>query len=119
MHLPDYFARRLVVSHAEKSRMSQLTEFRPLNEACLNDDRRSHPMRAQVRESDGFGERRLRNFQRVQPHTQFQQQLGVESCAKLAGINQIVVLEVSDQKGAEPFSRPLWVGKAADHKLLR
>jgi hypothetical protein len=55
-------------------------------------------MRAQTRESDRVSER---------------------SGAKLAGVNQSVVLEVSDQKGAQPFSHPLWVCKAADHELLR
>src|SRR5215510_8872573 len=99
MRLPDYLAHRLVASDAEESRMPQLAEFRPLDEAGLYHDRGTHPMRAHPRESDRLGERRLWNLQSIEPRTQFPQQLGIESGAKLAGVNQIVLLEVSDQKG--------------------
>src|SRR5215831_10776952 len=108
MRLPDYFARRLVGSDAEKSRMPQLAKSRPLDEAGLYNDLGSHPMRAETRESDRLSERRLWNFQGVEPRSQFQQQLGIESGAKLAGVNQFVVFEVSNQKGAQAFPYSLW-----------
>src|SRR5258708_24074698 len=99
--------------------MPYLADFRPLDEACLYDDRGAQQVGAQAWEHNRLGERRLRNFEGFQPRTQFQQQLGIESGAKLAGVNQIVVLEVSHQKGAQSLSNPLWVGEAADYKLLR
>ena len=112
-------ARRLVGADAEQPRMAQLAVHRPLDERDLHDDLGPHPVRAQARQPDGLGERRLRDLERVQPRAQIEQQLRVEAGADLAGEDEVVPLEVADEQRAQADARALRIGEPADHELLR
>src|SRR5262245_4354029 len=117
--LPDDIARRLVEANAEEARMAQLAVHRPLDEADLHDDLRPHPVRAQPREALRARERRRGNLERVEPRTEIEQKLGVESCADLSGKAEVAALEVPDEQRAEPDALALRIGEAADDELLR
>jgi hypothetical protein len=55
--------------------MAQLVVAGPLDEADLHDDLGTHPVGAQARQPDGFGERRLLDLERVEPRAQLEQHL--------------------------------------------
>ena|ERR1043165_6240306 len=82
-------ARIFIVTDAQQSRVTKLVVFRPLNEADLHDDLRAHPVRAQAREADGFGEWRLLDLQCVELAAQVEEQFVVEAGADLAGENEV------------------------------
>ena len=59
------------------------------------------------------------DLQRVEPRAQLEQQLGVEAGADLSREDQVVAVVVADEQRAEADARPLRIGEAADHQLLR
>ena len=83
-HVSLTTSRRLVGADAEQPGMAKLAVHRPLDEGDLHDDLGPHPVRAHARQADGFGERRLRDLERVQPRAEVEQQLRVEAGADLA-----------------------------------
>ena len=99
--------------------MAKLAVHRPLDEGNLHDDLGPHPVRANARQSDGFGERRFRDLDRIEPRAKFQQQLGIEARADLPGEDEVVALEISDEQRAQADASALRIGESADHELLR
>ena len=99
--------------------MPQLVVAGPLDERHLHDDRRPHPVRAQLRQALRDRERRLRDLDRIETLAQIEQQLGVEAGADLSGEHEVVAFVVADQQRAEADARALRIGEAADHQLLR
>ena len=70
--------------------MPELAVHRPLDERDLHDDLGADPVRAQARQPDALGERRLRDLERIQPRAEVQQQLRVEAGADLPGEDEVV-----------------------------
>ena len=101
--------------------MAKLAVHRPFDEGDLHDDLGPHPVRAQARQPDGLGERRLRDLERIEPRAQVQQQLRVEARADLPGEDEVgrPSLEVADQQRAQADAGSLRIGEPADHELLR
>src|SRR5437762_14122968 len=81
--------------------MPQLTVLRPFDERYLNDHLRLHPVRPQLRQPLRSRERRLGNLDAVESRAQLEQQLGVESRADLAGVDEVVSIIVPDEQRAE------------------
>src|SRR5437867_1854925 len=110
---------RLIGADAQQPRMAKLAVNGPLDERDLHDKLGTYPVRADARQADGFGERRLRDFKAPEPLAEVQQQLRVEAGADLPGEHEVVSLEVADEQRAEPDPAPLRIGESADHELLR
>src|SRR6185436_4930000 len=109
--------------------MAQLAVRRPFDEGDLDDDLRTHPVRAHARQPDGLGERRLRDLERIEPRAELQQELRVEAGADLPGVDKVVVLalrltlagrralssgEVADEQRAQTNASALRIGEPAD-----
>src|SRR5437762_10003178 len=99
--------------------MAKLAMHRPVDEGDLYDDLGTHPVRPNARQPDGFGERRYRELERVEPGAEFHQELCVEARADLPGKNEVFILEIADQQRAQADPSALRIGEAADYKLLR
>src|SRR5688500_9136409 len=92
---------------------------RPLDEGNLDDDLRPHPVRANPGQPDRFRERCRGNLQRVEALAEVEQKPGIEARADLARKDEVVIVVVADEQGAEALASALWIGKAADDELLR
>src|SRR5439155_12642878 len=99
--------------------MAKFPLCRPLNEGDLHDDLRTHPVRPNARQPNGFGEGRCWERKRVEPSAEFQQELCVEARADLSGKNEVFILEIADQQRTQTDPSALRIGEAADYKLLR
>ena len=99
--------------------MAKLAVHRPFDEGDLDDDLRTHPMRAHAWQPDGLRERRLRDLERIQPRAEIQQQLRVETGADLPAKTKSSRLEVAHQQRAEADPYALWVREPANDELLR
>src|SRR6185503_19982212 len=119
LRLSDDRSRGLVGADAEQPRVAQLSVHRSLDEADLDDDLGTRPVGTDARQAYGAGEGRRRNFQRVEPRAQVEQQPGVEAGADLAREHEIVAVVVANEQRAEADARALRIGEAADHQLLR
>src|SRR5690349_3766632 len=106
------------MTDAEQPRMTKLPMAGPLNESDLDDDLGADPMRAETRQADGFGEGRLRYFERVELLAKLTQQLRVEAGADPARENEIIAVVIADQQGAEADALSLWIGETTDDELL-
>ena len=85
--------------------MAKLSVDCPFDEGHLHDDLRANPVRAQARQSFRFGKWRRRTFDRIEPRPQIQQELRIESGADLSGKDEIILVVVADQQGAQADSR--------------
>src|SRR5687767_4637050 len=99
--------------------MPELAVHGPLDETDLHDDGRSDPVGAETGKALGLRERRLRDFERVEPRAQVEQQLCVETGADLAGKDEVLSFVIADEQGAEADARALRIGEPADYELLR
>src|SRR5688500_11311182 len=99
--------------------MAKLTVHGPFNEADLYHHLRTHPVRAQTRQANGFGKWRLFNLELIQSRTQFQQQLRVKTSSHLPCESEVIVLVVSHQQRAESDARTLRVCESTHDQLLR
>src|SRR5690242_8595384 len=99
--------------------MAKLAVAGPLEKGDLHDDLGTDPVRAQSRQSHGFGEWRLRDFDGIETLAQLQQQLRVETRSDLAGEDKIFLLEIADEQGAETDASSLGIRETADDQLLR
>src|SRR6201991_330380 len=99
--------------------MTQLTVYGPLYETNVHDDLRTHPMRAHARQADCSCKGRFGKFKLVQPRTQIEQQLRVETSADFARKDEIVAFVLTDEQCAEPDALALRIGEPADDEVLR
>src|SRR5512143_4290210 len=102
--------------------MAKLAVHRPLYKCYPHHYLRTHPMRAYARQPNRFGERWLRDLQRIQLGTEVQKQLRIKPGTDLAAINKVdtfVVFEVADQQRPEADPPTLRIGKPATHEILR
>src|SRR6266850_6494722 len=99
--------------------MSQLTVHGPFNKPNLHHNLGTHPVRAQARQSDGFGERRLWNLDHIQLCAQIQQQLRVETSSNLPCEDEVVALEVANKQCAETDALALRIREPPDDEFLR
>ena len=102
---------------ADQPRMPELPVPGPLDERDLYDDLGAHPVRAQARQPDAFGERRLRDLEPVQPRAELQEHLRIEAGADPPGEDEVVACEMTDEQRAEADPRALWIREAADDQL--
>src|SRR5947208_1544388 len=113
--------------------MAELAVAGPFDEGDLDDDLRTHPMRALSRKADGLCERRLRDLERVESGPQVEQEFRIETGAHLAREHEVDVValrlglrapralsrgEVADEQRAEADPRALRIGEATHHELL-
>src|SRR5437899_44776 len=98
--------------------MPQLAVLRPFDEGHLHDDPRLYPVRPQLRQPLRSRERRLGNLDAVESCTQLEQQLRVESCADLAGVDEVVSVIVADEQRTEADATALRIREPADDQLL-
>ena len=87
--------------------------------ATLHGDFRPDPVRAHARQPDRLGERRFRDFHRVEPRPQLHQQFRIKTGADLAGEHELSLVVMADQQRAESDASALGIGEAADHELPR
>src|SRR5688500_7775161 len=98
--------------------MSQLAVHRPLEERHVHHHGRLHPRRALARQPGRAREWRRFDTRGVELRTKLGEQLRVEARPDLARKHEVVTLEVTDEKRAEPHARTSWVGEAANHEVL-
>src|SRR6185503_8381101 len=87
--LTNYFARILIVTYSQQPRVTKLVVVGPLDEADLDDYLWLDPMGAQAREADGFGERRLFDFDLIELASQVEEQVSIKAGADLAGEDEV------------------------------
>src|SRR5436190_4285168 len=99
--------------------MTKFVVFGPLDEADLHDRLRTHPVCAQAREADGFGEGRFVDFDLIELGAQVLEEPGVEAGANLAGEHKVVAVVITDQQSTEADSIALRIGETTDDEFLR
>src|SRR5258707_7623535 len=97
--------------------VAQLASRRPLGESDLSDELRFHPMHAASRQPV-FGKGGNRRLQPYEFLGQTPQQILVEPCPDLTGINELPLAVVTQQQRSEPAATPSWIGVTTDDELL-
>src|SRR6185503_20065935 len=113
------FSGCVIIYDAEQAWMSQFAVRGPLNETDMDHDLGFHPVGTQTRQTFGFRERRLWNFDLVEPGAEIQKQFRVEAGSDLARENEVVVLVMTDEERAKTDSLSLRISETADEKILR
>ena len=98
--------------------MAELVVRGPLDEAYLHDDLRVYPVGADAWQADGFGKWRRLCFDLIELGAEVEQEFGIKAGADLSGKDKVVAIVVANQQSAEADTFALWIGEAADHKLL-
>src|SRR5687768_3199321 len=99
--------------------MPQLAVHGPLDECHLHDNFRTHPMRAQPRQTYCLRKRRRRYLDRIEPPSQIEQKLSVEAGSDPSREYKIAAFVITDEQCAKTYSRALRIGKATNNQLLR
>ena len=90
LRLFSYYVRWVLIgSQAQQSWVAQFAVASPLNEADLHDDLWLHPVGAQTRQANGFGERWFRYFDLIELGAEIEEHFRVEAGADLAGEDEI------------------------------
>src|SRR6185369_2255928 len=109
----------IIVDYIEQTRVTKFAMCGPFDKTDFDDDLRFDPVRAQSRETDGFGERRFRNLEVVQLCAQIKQQLRIKTGANPARKNELAVFIMTDEQRAESNTLALRISKTADDKVVR
>src|SRR5438034_10108645 len=105
------------MTHTQKPWVAQLAVHCPLNKTYLHDDLWADPMSANAGQTDGGGERGLRNLDLIELRSEVEQQCGIKAGANLACEYKILVSVIADEQRAKTDPLSLRIGESTDNKL--
>src|SRR3569832_1412029 len=98
--------------------MAQLAVDGPFDERDRDFYLWVYPVRPEPWQAARFREWRFRNFDRVEPLAQIDEEPAVDAGADLAGEGELSLVVMPDEQRAEADTRALRIGEAADDELV-